>query len=227
MGRNLNIISKPSPNFGERKKNKKPSIIVIHYTAMKTATEALALLCDPKSEVSCHYLIDERGQIFSLVKEQYRAWHAGEGSWKGCEDVNSSSIGIELCNSGKSPYSFLLMDALLNLIKIISDRWSIDKSNVIGHSDLAPSRKKDPGRHFDWRTLELYGLATKVQMHDASEDFLNNLEKIGYYVINNGSYRNDLLEAFRSRYCPEHFGELNPRDRLIASGIVKNLNFSG
>ena len=79
MGRNLNIISKPSPNFVERKKNKKPSIIVIHYTAMKTATEALALLCDPKSEVSCQYLIDERGQIFSLVEEQYRAWHAGEG----------------------------------------------------------------------------------------------------------------------------------------------------
>ena len=98
---------------------------------------------------------------------------------------------------------------------------------MIGHSDLAPSRKKDPGRHFDWRTSELYGLATKVQMHDASEDFWNNLEKIGYYVINNGSYRNDLLEAFRSRYCPEHFGELNPRDCMIASGIVKTLNFSG
>ena len=78
LGRNLNIISKPSPNFGKRKKNKKPSIIVIHYTAMKTATEALALLCDPKSEVSCHYLIDERGQIFSLVKEQYRAWVGSE-----------------------------------------------------------------------------------------------------------------------------------------------------
>ena len=226
MSKQLKIISKPSPNFGERKNNKKPHIIVIHYTAMRNAKDALTLLRDPRSEVSSHYLIDETGQIFSLVKEQHRAWHAGEGKWRGCEDINSSSIGIELCNSGKSPYSFLLINALLKLVKIISDRWSIDKSNVIGHSDLAPSRKKDPGRHFDWRSLELHGLATKVQMDETSDDFWGNLEKIGYYVPNKDAYRNDLLEAFRSRYCPENFGHLNSRDIMIACGIAKNLNFS-
>jgi len=222
----LNIISKPSPNFGERKNNTKPHIIVIHYTAMRNAREALRLLRDPKSEVSSHYLIDETGQIFSLVKEHYRAWHAGVGKWRGCEDINSSSIGIELCNSGKSPYSFLLFNALLNLVKIVKDRWSIDKSNVIGHSDLAPNRKKDPGRHFDWRALELHGLATEVQMDETNDDFWSNLDKIGYHVPNSNSYRNDLLEAFRSRYCPENFGYLNSRDIMIACGIAKNLNFS-
>jgi len=226
VDKNLNIISRPSPNFGERRNNKLPKFIVIHFTAMNTAAEALSLLCDTSSEVSCHYLIDETGEIFSLVDEQYRAWHAGQGKWKDCDDINSSSIGIELCNPGKNPYSFLLINALIKLLKSLCNRWSIEKSNVIGHSDLAPIRKKDPGRHFDWRLLELHGLATEVKIGDIANDFWANLEKIGYYVPNDAFYRSNLLEAFRSRYCPENFGVLNSCDLMIADGIAKNLNIS-
>ena len=113
---NLKIISKPSPNFSIRRDNAYPSIIVLHYTAMDSAYDALERLCDPETEVSSHYLIDEKGQIFFLVDEENRAWHAGEGSWGNCEDINSSSIGIELSNSGEAPFSFLLMQSLVFLI---------------------------------------------------------------------------------------------------------------
>ena len=105
----LKIISNPSPNFGIRKNNACPSIIVLHYTAMDRVNDALERLCNPATEVSSHYLIDEKGTIFLLVDEEYRAWHAGQGKWGDCEDINSSSIGIELSNSGDTPFSFFLM----------------------------------------------------------------------------------------------------------------------
>jgi N-acetylmuramoyl-L-alanine amidase len=155
----LNIIQHPSPNFGDRRDAARPELIVLHYTAMPTAQAALARLSDPAFEVSAHYLIGRCGQIWQMVEEEKRAWHAGAGSWEGAGDVNSRSIGIELSNSGAEPFSELLMSSLEALLTDIMARWGIPPQNVIGHSDMAPGRKIDPGPRFDWPRLEQQGMA--------------------------------------------------------------------
>ena len=144
----------PSPNFGERRDGARPSIIVIHYTAMESAEAAIERLCAPEFEVSAHYVIARDGGITQLVKEQDRAWHAGAGEWHGITDVNSYSIGIELDNDGTSPFSAPLMDSLEHLLPDIMGRWSIPSKNVIGHEVCAPGRKTDPGPKFDWQRLK-------------------------------------------------------------------------
>ncbi|MEM0977709.1 MAG: N-acetylmuramoyl-L-alanine amidase [Pseudomonadota bacterium] len=140
----------PSPNFGDRRDGARPSMLVIHYTAMESAEAAIERLCDPAYEVSAHYVIARDGAVTQLVDESMRAWHAGAGAWGGIGDVNSHSIGIELDNDGASPFSALLMDALDALLPQIVDRWGIAAENVIGHEDCAPGRKFDPGPRFDW-----------------------------------------------------------------------------
>lgn len=219
----LKIISNPSPNFGIRKNNACPSIIVLHYTAMDRVNDALERLCNPATEVSSHYLIDEKGTIFLLVDEEHRAWHAGQGKWGDCEDINSSSIGIELSNSGDTPFSFFLMESLAFLVNQIMDNWSITPNNVIGHSDLAPGRKKDPGRHFDWARLEFLGLASKSTPINSNYDFWKNIEKIGYTVPAIEDQKVDVIEAFRARHCQNNYGPLNEKDIFMASGVVKSL----
>ena len=219
----LKIISKPSPNFDPRPTNIKPKIIVIHYTAMLDTIDALDRLCDPESKVSSHYLIDKKGQIFSLVGDENRAWHAGIGVWRGCTDVNSSSIGIELSNSGDEPYSFHLMESLVELVQNIMKKWDINPNNVIGHSDLAPDRKKDPGRYFDWAWLEYLGLTSTYLVSNSKKDFWECLRIIGYKTPVTDKHKDDLLEAFRTRYCINNLGSLDNRDILIANGILKSL----
>ncbi len=148
-----------SPNCGPRRDGQQPSLIVIHYTAMENAAAAMARLCDPKAEVSAHYLISNSGQTFQLVPEELRAWHAGAGEWAGQDDINSRSIGIELDNLGTHPFSEPQMRALEEVLQDIMTRWDIPATGVIGHSDLAPGRKNDPGPHFDWARLARQGLA--------------------------------------------------------------------
>lgn len=150
----LEIAWHPSPNFGERRGGAKPSIIVIHYTAMDSAEAAVERLCAPEFEVSAHYVIARDGKITQLVKEEDRAWHAGAGEWNGVTDVNSHSIGIELDNDGSSPFSAPLMDALEALLLAIIQRWDIRPEKIIGHMDCAPGRKTDPGPRFDWARIK-------------------------------------------------------------------------
>lgn len=155
----MDIIQHPSPNFGPRRAGLRPELIVLHYTAMNTAQAALERLSDPQHEVSAHYLIGRCGQIWQLVDEELRAWHAGAGAWGGQGDVNSRSIGIELSNSGAEPFSELLMSSLETLLSDLMARWNIPPEGVIGHSDMAPGRKIDPGPRFDWERLEGQGMA--------------------------------------------------------------------
>lgn len=126
---------------------------------MHSAGAAIARLCDPVAEVSAHYVICARGEITQLVQEDARAWHAGAGAWGDVRDVNSRSIGIELANLGNAPFAAAQMDALEGLLAGIMARWAIPASRVIGHSDMAPGRKFDPGARFDWARLERGGLA--------------------------------------------------------------------
>lgn len=134
-------------------------MVVIHYTAMTSTAAALKALCDPRREVSAHYLIAEDGEVLSLVPEALRAWHAGAGRWGAVTDVNSRSIGIELANDGFSPFAARQMDALVALLRGILARWNIPPERIIGHSDMAPTRKIDPGTRFDWQRLSRQGLA--------------------------------------------------------------------
>ncbi len=156
---------RPSPNFGERRNGVLPTMVVIHYTGMATCEAALDRLCSAGSEVSSHYLISETGEVFHLVDEAMRAWHAGAGSWAKVTDVNSASVGIELANPGPlagfPPFSEPQMQALAAVLAAVLTRWSIKPENVVGHCDTAPGRKFDPGPKFDWARLELTGLAQR------------------------------------------------------------------
>jgi N-acetylmuramoyl-L-alanine amidase len=161
----------PSPNYGERKgkndgkgdrKSALIDLIVLHYTGMKDGPSALARLCDPISEVSAHYLVEENGKIHQLVPENKRSWHAGAGCWHGSEDINSRSIGIEIVNGGHAYlapdgtlplYPDVQTQAVIALCKDICARWHIPPEGVLAHSDIAPLRKQDPGEHFPWEAL--------------------------------------------------------------------------
>lgn len=160
----LKFTSMESPNHNERRLGP-PDMVVIHYTGMKSAEAARARLCDPAAEVSAHWLIGLKGEVEALVAEERRAWHAGVSSWEGETDVNSRSIGIELVNRGHEhgyhPFPEPQMAALEKLLREIISRWNIRPENIIGHEDVAPGRKIDPGEKFDWVRLGRQGLSAR------------------------------------------------------------------
>lgn len=146
----------PSQNFNDRKSP--VDMIVIHYTGMRSTEDALLRLSDPIAKVSCHYLIDEEGKIYKMVDEDKRAWHAGESSWHGKADINSRSIGIELSNRGIEEFPREQIHALILLCHDIAKRHDILPHNIVGHSDIAPARKADPGPKFPWKALAGAGI---------------------------------------------------------------------
>ena len=154
---NIKIIQKKSPNFDKRPKDAKIYSIIIHYTGMKTFDDAYKRLCDKNSKVSSHYLIGRDGKIINLVDEKNRAWHAGVSHWKGVDDLNNNSIGIELENPGHEfgyiPFSKKQMEVLVFLCKELKNRYDIKADWVLGHSDISPERKLDPGEKFDWESI--------------------------------------------------------------------------
>lgn len=198
-------------------------MIVLHHTAMHSAGAALDRLCDPASEVSAHYLIGETGRVWHLVEDAMRAWHAGVGQWGAVTDVNSRSIGIELANTGTHPYPDPQMRALEALLAGLMATWRIAPVRVIGHSDMAPARKVDPGRRFDWRRLACRGLSVwpRPGAHaDASMDtFLCHAARFGYRQ--HADVTPDLiLRAFRARFRPGATGPLGPGDCAIIADLA-------
>ena len=155
----LVVKDAPSPNFDQRRGP--PDMLVLHYTGMPTAEEAVARLRDPEARVSSHYVVLEDGQILRLVAEERRAWHAGRGSWQGETDCNAASIGIEIVNPGHEfgyrDFPAAQIDAVISLVSDIRTRWTIPDARIIGHSDLAPERKQDPGERFPWKRLASVG----------------------------------------------------------------------
>jgi N-acetylmuramoyl-L-alanine amidase len=145
-----------SPNHGERRGRVQPDCVILHYTGMPTGAGALKQLCNLAAEVSAHYFIWEDGRIVQLVAEERRAWHAGQGFWKGATDLNSASIGIEIVNCGHEtlpPFPEAQIEAVIALLSDICARRHIAPQRVLAHSDIAPARKRDPGEHFPWETL--------------------------------------------------------------------------
>ena len=209
------IRPRPSPNFGTRRAA--IDMVVLHYTGMESASAALDRLCEPAAEVSAHFLVDEDGTIWALVDEERRAWHAGVSSWRGATDINDRSVGIEIVNPGHEfgyrPFPDAQMGAVETLLADILSRRSIDPARVVGHSDVAPARKQDPGELFDWRGLAAKGLAiwpaedagTKPA---AESDAPALLAAIGYDAA---CPIEDVVRAFQRRFLPRHLtGRLDP-----------------
>lgn len=156
----MNIIQRPSENFNERKGCKTPNLIIVHYTGTKTADEAAAYYLNQTTDpnagpISPHYMIDGDGTIYQFVQDDKRAWHAGVSEWKGEKDINSHSIGIELVNEGEfanyPPFEDAQLKSLVTLCTDLQQRFNISAADVIGHDDIAPGRKKDPGPSFPWK----------------------------------------------------------------------------
>lgn len=203
-----------SPNWDERALP--VSMVVIHYTGMPTAAEALDRLCDPEAKVSAHYLIEEDGTVTVLVPEDKRAWHAGLSYWRGVTDVNSASIGIELVNPGHEhgyrPFPEPQMSALIVLLADLVWRYDIELCNVVGHSDVAPARKQDPGELFDWARLARFGLALPAPrprirlLHENPGAFYLALERFGYDISDGRA----AVAAFQRRFRPSRVdGEID------------------
>ncbi|OUW95085.1 MAG: hypothetical protein CBD97_03640 [Pelagibacteraceae bacterium TMED237] len=176
--------------------------IIIHYTALKNNETAISFLCNPKKKVSCHFLISQNGDIYNLVNEKKRAWHAGLCYWKGKTDINSSSLGIELdysLNKENNNFTNKMMKSLVSLLKYLTKKYNIDIKNVLGHSDIAPYRKKDPGKNFPWDYLVKNKLAffpnnnyQKIDLIRLDNWFKNNgfnsKKNIIIYILNNIGY---------------------------------------
>lgn len=214
----MEITDCPSPNFGDRKEGLGVELIVLHYTAMADAKSALDRLCNPEAEVSAHYLIAKDGTLYRLVDEEKRAWHAGEGRWAGREDVNSRSIGIELDNDGTSDFDEPLMTSLEALLADLIERHELTPKAVIGHSDLAPGRKHDPGPHFDWPRLAEAGLSVWPEPSLRGE-FMRNAAYFGYPVEKGEAC---VLAAFRERFRPFASGPRDTADEAMMAGLARH-----
>lgn len=216
----LRIRDCPSPNHGPRKGGLKgPDLIVIHYTAMRGGPgPAIKRLCDPATEVSCHYVVGETGDIARLVPDDRRAWHAGAGRWGGSDDVNSRSLGIELSNDGVSPFPAPQMDALDALLHELVARHGIALKGVIGHSDCAPGRKIDPGPRFDWRRLARRGLSVWPERAPGDPARVDaDLRAFGMTADTDPDIR---LAAFRLRFRPHATGPADAADAGMARDLA-------
>ncbi|WFR94045.1 N-acetylmuramoyl-L-alanine amidase [Rhizobium tumorigenes] len=217
-------LVQPSPNHGERAGGRKPDMILLHYTGMGTADGALDWLCRTESQVSSHYFIHEDGRVLQLVPEARRAWHAGKGVWRKENDINSLSIGIEIANAGHPgglpQFPDAQIDAVIELCRDCVERWSIAPERVLGHSDIAPIRKVDPGERFPWAKLHAAGVGHWVnpspisggrffQMGDSGqpvEALQSMLSLYGYGTEINGDFSAAMagdVEAFQRHFRQE------------------------
>ena len=234
----------PSPNFDERR-GAGPNCLILHYTGMPTAEAALDLLTDPTSEVSSHYFVWEDGRIDQLVAERARAWHAGKAFWKGENDLNSASIGIEIVNPGHDrgapPYPDPQIAATIALSRDICSRWSIPPERVLAHSDVAPGRKRDPGEAFPWRRLWEGGVGHWVEpapivgealfRHDEEGPPVRALQAMlalyGYGLELTGVYdprTRAVVEAFQRHFRPERAdGETDASTVATLKALIEGL----
>jgi len=215
---------------------------------MKTDTESLNRLTNVKSEVSCHYLIKNNGEIVMMVPDLYIAWHAGKSHWKNFKSLNKNSIGIEISNPGHNfrykKFSKKQIQSILKISKFLIRKYKIKKKNILGHSDIAPNRKKDPGEKFPWEFFSKHkiglwhNLSTKMLKENrqkkinilSKKNFYNNLSKIGYLIknpkeIKKDEYLNLVTKAFQRRFRQELInGEIDQECLLISQNLAKKLN---
>ena len=245
----LKTISNYSPNFNSKKRlSKQIKFIIFHYTGMKKESEAIERLTSIQSKVSCHYLIKNNGEIVIMVPDLYEAWHAGVSSWRNFKSLNRNSIGIEISNPGHNSnykrFSKKQIQSIKKLGKYLIKKYKINQKNILGHSDIAPTRKKDPGEKFPWKYLAKFGVG---KCHSLSQKFLvknrkkeisptdrkiffNNLSKIGYSKISlakskKNKFFNFLIIAFQRRFRQELVnGKIDQECLLISKSLIKVYN---
>ena len=243
----MKVILNFSPNFDSKKRKKSEiKFIVFHYTGMKSEKKAIDKLLDYNSKVSCHYLIKSNGDIIKMVPENYPAWHAGISSWKKFKSLNKNSIGIEITNPGHEfkykKFSKKQISSIIKLTKYLVKKFKINSKSILGHSDIAPDRKLDPGEKFPWAFLS----KNKIGIwHDLNQNkikkerllkisnplklkFINNLFKIGYprsSKIRKNKYNKIITFAFQRRFRQELVnGKIDKECLLISENLIKKLN---
>jgi N-acetylmuramoyl-L-alanine amidase len=227
------IRERASPNQDARPAGAGTDMLVLHYTGMKSAAEAIDRLCDPAAKVSAHYVIDEDGAVWRLVEESRRAWHAGVSFWQGTANVNAASIGIELVNPGHEwgycPFPEAQMASLEALGRVLLQRHPIPADRVVGHSDVAPLRKQDPGELFDWRRLARAGIGFWPEEPASPPNDIAGaqamLAQIGYRVPGSGTLDDEtrqVLVAFQRRFRPARIdGALDAETALRLSAVQR------
>ena len=233
-----------SPNFDKKSRsNKSIKLIVIHYTGMQSERESISRLRDPKSKVSSHFLISRNGKVFRLIEDKHIAWHAGVSYWGKYKNLNKNSIGIELVNKGHdlgyTNYKKKQISTLIRICKNLIKKYKIEKKHIVGHSDIAPLRKFDPGEKFPWKELanKKIGIWHNYKVNELIKfrkikiykkfklQFINNLKKIGYCY--KGNKKSDLIKiimAFQRRYRIELIdGKIDKECLIIAQNLSKKL----
>ena len=245
----MKIIHNYSPNFEiKKRKSNQIKFIIFHYTGMKKESEAIKRLTSIQSKVSCHYFIKNNGEIVIMVPDLYIAWHAGISCWKNFKSINKNSIGIEISNPGHNfnykKFSKKQTQSIKDLSKFLIRKYKIDKKNILGHSDIAPDRKKDPGEKFPWKYLskskigKWHSLSQKNLLKNRGKkttpidkkNFFINLSKIGYSSknpkrIRKNKFLNFIICAFQRRFRQELINsKIDQECLLISQNLVKKLN---
>ena len=230
----MKIIQKSSPNQSKSSRSYRDiKFVIIHYTGMQSEIESIKRLINPKSKVSCHYLINRNGRVIQLVKDTRVAWHAGKSKWKKFINLNNNSLGIELANKGHEygyqNFSNKQIKSLIRLCKKLKKKYFIKKENFLGHSDIAPLRKNDPGEKFPWKSLSNHNIGRwykKRSNYDLvlkkknESQFFKNLYKIGYRYFNINKRNSDdkkIIKSFQRHYLPSNVtGRLDQKTFIIS-----------
>ncbi len=241
----MKITNYYSPNFDKKKRSLKSiKVIVLHYTGMQSGRESIIRLCNPKSKVSCHLVINQTGKLYRLVEDTQVAWHAGKSCWGNYKNLNKNSIGIELVNKGHrfgyTNFTKKQIFSLINICSFLMKKYKIKKKNIVGHSDIAPLRKIDPGEKFSWKLLSKKGIGIwhnynrkdlensrkkKILKKIDKIKFFKNLKKIGYcFSPRNTFFVKKTIKAFQRHYRKELInGVLDKECLIIAENLTKKL----
>ena len=234
----MKILTNFSPNHSKKKRKKNNiKFVIIHYTGMQSEVDSIKRLKNPLYKVSCHYLINRKGEAIQMVRDNHVAWHAGKSKWKKYVNLNNISLGIELVNKGHEfgyqNFSSKQINSLIKLCKKIKKKYVIKKENFLGHSDIAPLRKNDPGKKFPWMKLSLHNLGkwyitkpinTEINLKKMKTLFFKNIHKLGYrYFEKDKRYSNDwkIIKAFQQHYLPKKVtGKLDQKTYKISHFLV-------
>ena len=240
----MKITPNYSPNHSKNSRSKNTiKFVIIHYTGMQSEIESVERLKNPNTKVSCHYLINRNGLVTQLVKDKFIAWHAGKSKWKKFNNLNNRSIGIELVNKGHEfgyqNFSKKQIKSLINLCLKLKKKYSIKKENFLGHSDIAPLRKSDPGEKFPWKKLSLFNIGqwyriknTKIKLNTKNLEkfFFKNLEQLGYryFKIQKRNFNDrKVIIAFQRHFLPHNVtGNLDKKTYKISLFLAKKYKSS-
>lgn len=230
----MKFISNFSPNCSKKQRLKSEiKFVIIHYTGMQSEIESIERLKNPKYKVSCHYLINRQGKIIQMVKDTNTAWHAGKSKWKKITNLNKNSLGIELVNKGHQygyqTFTYEQIKSLINLCKNLKKKYSIKQENFLGHSDIAPLRKNDPGKKFPWKKLSTHKLGLwfkkkpkKIEVHTKKirRLFFKNLFKLGYRyfsIYKKNKMDKKIIKSFQQHYLPTNVtGRIDKKTYIIS-----------